>query len=54
MAIEITGFALTIEKLVAIARGGEQVELAPEALERIIHCRTLLEEKIKAGKLCTV
>jgi len=51
MAIEINGSELTIEKLVAIARDGQQIELAPAALQRIAHCRRLLEEKIEAGEI---
>ncbi len=47
MSIVITGADLTIEKLVAIAREGETVELHPEALERIKICRAMLEEKLK-------
>ena len=35
MTIVIDGSSLTIEKLVAIARDNEQVQLAPEVLERI-------------------
>ncbi len=46
MTITLDGSSLTIEKLVAIARGGEKVELAPEALERIKICRAMLEEKL--------
>ena len=46
MAIIINGTSLTIEKLVAIARHSEKVELAPEALERIKVCRAMLEEKL--------
>jgi len=51
MSIVLNGSELTIEKLVAIARHNEPVELAPEALERITHCRGLLEDKIKAGEI---
>ena len=40
------GASLTVEKLVAIARHGEKVELAPAALERIKVCRAMLEEKL--------
>jgi histidine ammonia-lyase len=47
MAIVITGSDLTIEKLTAIARDGETVELHPDALDRIKTCRSMLEEKIK-------
>ncbi len=65
MTVVLNGSGLTIEKLVAVARGGEQVELAPEALERIRTCRAMLERKITAheimygvntgiGELCNV
>jgi len=46
MPIILDGSSLTIEKLVAIARDHEKVELAPEALERIKVCRAMLEEKL--------
>ena len=46
MAITLDGSSLTIEKLVAIARDNEKVELALEALERIKICRTMLEKKL--------
>ena len=46
MPITLDGSSLTIEKLVAIARDHEKVELAPEALERIKVCRAMLEEKL--------
>ena len=46
MSITLSGSSLTIEKLVAIARDNEKVELAPEALERIKVCRAMLEEKL--------
>src|SRR3970282_1613782 len=46
MPITLDGSSLTIEKLVAIARDHEKVELAPEALERITVCRAMLEEKL--------
>ena len=51
MSIVLNGSELTIEKLVAIARNNETVELAPEALDRITKCRGLLEDKIKAGEI---
>jgi histidine ammonia-lyase len=44
--IVCNGSSLTVEKLVAIARFNEKVELAPEALERIKVCRAMLEEKL--------
>jgi histidine ammonia-lyase len=46
MIITLDGSSLTIEKLVAIARDNEKVELAPKALERIKVCRAMLEEKL--------
>ena len=46
MTIVLDGSSLTLEKLVAIARHGENVELAPAALERIKACRAMLEEKL--------
>jgi len=46
MTIPLDGSSLTIEKLVAIARNNEKVELAPAALERIKVCRLMLEEKL--------
>ena len=51
MTIVIDGTSLTIDKLVRIARGGEAVELHPQALERIILCRAMLEEKIQAHEI---
>ncbi len=48
MTISLVGTGLSIEKLMQIARGGEQVELHPEALEKIKACRVMVEEKIKA------
>ncbi len=65
MTVVLNGSGLTIETLEAVARHGEQVELAPEALERIKTCRAMLERKIKAhetmygvntgiGELCNV
>src|SRR5690349_24251078 len=46
MTITLDGSSLTIEKLAAIARDNEKVELAPSALERIKVCRAMLEEKL--------
>src|SRR5512139_405811 len=46
MAITLDGSSLTVEKLVAIARNHEKVELAPASLERIKVCRAMLEEKL--------
>lgn len=51
MAIVLDGASLTIEKLVRIARDHEQVELHPEALERIKKCRAMLEKKIEVREI---
>ncbi len=51
MTITLDGTGLTIEKLMRVARGGEQVELHPEALERIKACREMVEEKLKAHEI---
>ncbi|MCX7995479.1 MAG: aromatic amino acid ammonia-lyase, partial [candidate division WOR-3 bacterium] len=51
MAIILDGKSLTVEKLVAIARYNEKVELAPESLEEIKKCRAMLEKKLKAREI---
>jgi len=51
MTIVLDGSGLTVERLVRIARDGEKVELAPDALERIKICRAMLEEKIQAREI---
>ena len=51
MTISLDGSNLTIEKVVRIARDNEQVNLHPEALERIKKCRAMLEEKIQAKEI---
>lgn len=51
MAYIITGSGLTTDDLVRVARHNEQVELHPDALERIKLCRAMLEKKIEAGEI---
>ena len=51
MAVVLDGANLTVEKLVAIARHNEKVELHPDALQRIKVCRAMLEEKIQAHEI---
>ena len=51
MTIVLDGSGLTVEKLVRVARHGEKVELAPDALQRIKGCRAMLEEKIQAREI---
>ena len=42
---------LTLEDVERVARFGERIELAPEAVNRIQTCRRMLEEKIGAGEI---
>ncbi len=51
MAIVIGERRLTIEDVVAVARHGEQVSLAPSAVERIKTCRRMLDKKIEAHEI---
>ncbi len=47
MTVTITGKGLTVEKVVAVARHGEKVELHPDAIERMKVCRAMVERKIE-------
>ncbi len=51
MPVVIKGSGLTIEDVVRVARYGERVELAPEAILRIKTCRGMLERKIAAREV---
>jgi len=51
MAIRLDGSGLTIDKLVAIARHNEKVEVPPDALERMKKCRAMVEAKIEAREI---
>jgi histidine ammonia-lyase len=51
MSIVLTGKNLSIEKLVKIARENEKIELHQVSLQRIIKCRSMLEEKIAAKEI---
>ncbi|NQT96260.1 MAG: aromatic amino acid lyase, partial [Candidatus Marinimicrobia bacterium] len=51
MAIVLDGSSLTVGQLVRVARFGEQVKLAPAALDRIKICRAMLEEKVRAREI---
>jgi len=46
MTYIVKGSGLTIEDVVNVARNGEKVELHPDALERIIKCRAMLEKRL--------
>jgi histidine ammonia-lyase len=51
MAIEVGERKLTIEDVVAVARHGAEVALAPAAVERIKICRRMLDKKIEAHEI---
>lgn len=51
MTLIITGSNLTIEDVVRVARHHEKVELHPEAVNRIVKCRAMLEKKIVAREI---
>ena len=50
MTVVLTGTALAIEDVVRVAREREQVELAPEALERMRAARTVAEQALAEGR----
>jgi len=51
MKLIITGQNLKIEQVVEVARNNMLVELHPDALQRIIKCRAMLERKIEANEI---
>lgn len=51
MTVEITGFDLTIDQIVRVARGREPVRLHPDAVARIRRCRAFLEDRVAAGEV---
>jgi histidine ammonia-lyase len=51
MPITITGEGLTVHDVAAVARGGEKVELHPDAVERIKKCRAFIQERIEAREI---
>ncbi len=51
MTVKLRGEQLTIEEVTRVARHGEKVELAPEAVEKIKRCRAMLEKKIQAHEI---
>jgi histidine ammonia-lyase len=48
MPILIDGSSLSIEKLVSIARNGEEISLTSASLKRIMVCRSMLDKKLAA------
>jgi histidine ammonia-lyase len=51
MVLKLDGSNLTIEDVVQVARGGAEVELSPEAEQRIRDCRAMIERKLEAHEL---
>ena len=51
VAIALDGSGLTIEKVVRIARHGEEVEIPDHAIAAINKCRAMLEKKIDAHEI---
>jgi histidine ammonia-lyase len=51
MSINITGNGLTVEKLVNVARFGEEVSLDNNVIDRIKTCRAMLEKKVDAHEI---
>ena len=51
MSVIVDGKDLKIEDVVRVARQGEDVRLAPEALERIRSCRGMLQKKVDAREI---
>jgi histidine ammonia-lyase len=51
MSVVVDGKQLTIEQIVRVARGGETMELSPQAVERIRVCRAFLERKVAAREV---
>ena len=49
--LKLDGSNLTIEDVVQVARGGAEVELSPEAEQRIRDCRAMIERKLEAHEL---
>lgn len=46
MAVVVDGNGLDIEKVVRVARDEEQVELSPDAVERIVRCRAIVDKMV--------
>jgi histidine ammonia-lyase len=51
MTVRVDGSGLTIEQVVRVAREGEQVALSEAAVDRIRHCRGMLERKVDAHEI---
>jgi len=51
MTLTITGAGLTTDDVVSVAREGTRLELHPDAVERIKHCRSFIQERIEAHEI---
>ncbi len=51
MSVILNGTTLTIEKMKAIARDRERVEIQPDCLEKMKSCRAMLQKKIDAREI---
>ena len=49
MTVTVTGGALTLDEVVRVARDGERVELAPEAVEQVRRGREVVERSVARG-----
>ena len=49
MAVIINGRDLTVEEVISVCRGYENVEIAPEAKEAVIKARNYIEKKLEEG-----
>jgi histidine ammonia-lyase len=50
MSIALTGTTLSLDEVVRVARGGERVEIAAEAVERMLASRDLVEGALARGE----
>lgn len=48
--VEITGQHLAMEQVVSVSRSGSKVTLSPDAIERMVRGRSILEEAIARGE----
>ena len=51
MTYVITGYGVTVEDVVNVARHNEKVELHPDAIEKINTCRKMVEDKIANNEI---
>jgi len=50
MAVELTGTTLTLDHVVRVARGREQVRITADAVERMREARAVVEQAVVAGE----